>query len=84
MQFGFDPNGESGHRVVIDTVKVQGKSLDMNKTYLVAMKEYLAKVFIYIPSLFSFKATSDCYVTLCWNTITLLLALFTYCSNLFD
>ncbi|XP_078141304.1 mannosylglucosyl-3-phosphoglycerate phosphatase-like [Centroberyx gerrardi] len=43
IQFGFDPKGKPGRRVVIETVKVQGESLDMNRIYLVAMKEYLTK-----------------------------------------
>ncbi|KAL0979082.1 hypothetical protein UPYG_G00180280 [Umbra pygmaea] len=43
IQFGFDPNGQPGHRVIAETVKVQGKSLDRDRTYLVAMKEYLTK-----------------------------------------
>ncbi|XP_035235995.1 5'-nucleotidase-like isoform X1 [Anguilla anguilla] len=43
MQFGFDPQGSPGNRVVMDTIKVQGQSLDKDKKYLVAMKEYLTK-----------------------------------------
>uniref|UniRef100_A0A667X1U6 Ecto-5'-nucleotidase n=1 Tax=Myripristis murdjan TaxID=586833 RepID=A0A667X1U6_9TELE len=43
IEFGFDPNGKPGHRVIVETVMVQGKSLDMNRIYLVAMKEYLTK-----------------------------------------
>ncbi|CAB1320119.1 unnamed protein product [Coregonus sp. 'balchen'] len=43
IQFGFDPNGKPGHRVIAETVKVQGKSLDRDRKYVVAMKEFLTK-----------------------------------------
>ncbi|KAJ8380796.1 hypothetical protein SKAU_G00015740 [Synaphobranchus kaupii] len=43
MQFGFDPQGSPGNRVVMETIKVQGQNLDKDKKYLVAMKEYLTK-----------------------------------------
>ncbi|XP_062310718.1 trifunctional nucleotide phosphoesterase protein YfkN-like isoform X1 [Osmerus eperlanus] len=43
IQFGFDPNKKPGARVIAKTVKVQGKSLDKTRRYLVAMKEYLTK-----------------------------------------
>ncbi|XP_067851404.1 trifunctional nucleotide phosphoesterase protein YfkN-like isoform X1 [Heptranchias perlo] len=44
LEFGFDPSAEPGHRIVVDSVKVQGQYLDRNRTYLLAIKEYLAKV----------------------------------------
>lgn len=44
IQFGFNPNGKPGHRVIAKTVKVQGKSLDRDRKYAVAMKEFLTKV----------------------------------------
>ncbi|KAM6964867.1 5'-nucleotidase [Aplochiton taeniatus] len=43
IQFGFDPDQRLGQRIAIDTVKVEGKSLDLKRKYLVAMKEYLTK-----------------------------------------
>ncbi|XP_029510403.2 trifunctional nucleotide phosphoesterase protein YfkN-like [Oncorhynchus nerka] len=43
IQFGFNPNGKPGHRVIAKTVKVQGKSLDRDRKYAVAMKEFLTK-----------------------------------------
>ncbi|KAJ7993618.1 hypothetical protein DPEC_G00256500 [Dallia pectoralis] len=43
IQFGFDPNRPPGCRVIAETVKVQGKSLETDTKYLVAMKEYLTK-----------------------------------------
>ncbi|KAJ8414026.1 hypothetical protein AAFF_G00066240 [Aldrovandia affinis] len=43
IQFGFDPQGNPGCRVVEETIKVQGQNLDKDRKYLVAMKEYLAK-----------------------------------------
>ncbi|XP_034152385.1 trifunctional nucleotide phosphoesterase protein YfkN-like [Esox lucius] len=43
IQFGFDPNGKPGHRVIAETVKIQGKSLDRDRKYRVAMKEFLTK-----------------------------------------
>ncbi|XP_048458433.1 trifunctional nucleotide phosphoesterase protein YfkN-like isoform X3 [Rhincodon typus] len=43
LEFGFDPSAEPGHRIVADSVKVQGQYLDRNRTYLLAIKEYLAK-----------------------------------------
>ncbi|XP_038646944.1 mannosylglucosyl-3-phosphoglycerate phosphatase-like isoform X5 [Scyliorhinus canicula] len=43
LEFGFDPSAEPGHRIVVDSVKVQGQYLDRNRTYLLAIKEYLAK-----------------------------------------
>ena len=47
IQFGFDPNKKPGARVIAKTVKVQGKILDKARRYLVAMKEYLTKVFLH-------------------------------------
>ncbi|XP_036382207.1 snake venom 5'-nucleotidase-like [Megalops cyprinoides] len=43
IQFGFDPSAEPGHRVVEETIKIQGQRLEKDKKYLVAMKEYLTK-----------------------------------------
>ncbi|XP_063043095.1 5'-nucleotidase-like [Engraulis encrasicolus] len=43
IQFGFDPNHPPGCRVVADTIRIQGQNLELDKTYLVAMKEYLTK-----------------------------------------
>nr|XP_015221588.1 PREDICTED: trifunctional nucleotide phosphoesterase protein YfkN-like isoform X2 [Lepisosteus oculatus] len=43
IEFGFDPNAEPGHRIVFETVNVQGQNLEKSKTYLTAIKEYLAK-----------------------------------------
>ncbi|XP_038621776.1 mannosylglucosyl-3-phosphoglycerate phosphatase-like isoform X1 [Tachyglossus aculeatus] len=42
IEFGFDPNAEPGHRVIRDTVKIQGQYLRKNKVYLLAIKEYIA------------------------------------------
>uniref|UniRef100_UPI00398EC83B mannosylglucosyl-3-phosphoglycerate phosphatase-like isoform X1 n=1 Tax=Pristiophorus japonicus TaxID=55135 RepID=UPI00398EC83B len=43
LEFGFDPSAEPGNRIVVDSVKIQGQYLDRNRTYLLAIKEYLAK-----------------------------------------
>ncbi|XP_030620769.1 5'-nucleotidase-like [Chanos chanos] len=43
VQFGFDPKAQPGCRIVPETIRIQGQTLDMDKKYLVAMKEYLAK-----------------------------------------
>ncbi|CAM2114073.1 mannosylglucosyl-3-phosphoglycerate phosphatase-like [Caretta caretta] len=42
MEFGFDPNAEPGHRIIRDSVKIQGQYLKKNKVYQLAIKEYLA------------------------------------------
>uniref|UniRef100_A0A8C5KQG2 Ecto-5'-nucleotidase n=1 Tax=Jaculus jaculus TaxID=51337 RepID=A0A8C5KQG2_JACJA len=42
IEFGFDPEAEPGHRVIRDTVKVQGQYLRKKKVYLLAIKEYIA------------------------------------------
>ncbi|XP_028638873.1 snake venom 5'-nucleotidase-like [Grammomys surdaster] len=42
IEFGFDPDAEPGHRVIRDTVKVQGQYLQKKKVYLLAVKEYIA------------------------------------------
>lgn len=44
IQFGFDPNQHPGCRVIAGSIRIQGHSLDRDKKYLVAMKEYLTKV----------------------------------------
>lgn len=44
IEFGFDPDAEPGHRVIRDTVKVQGQYLRRKKAYLLAIKEYIANV----------------------------------------
>lgn len=40
--FGFDPQKKSGHRIDMNCVKVQGKSLSLNRNYRVVTKEYVA------------------------------------------
>ncbi|KAM6156520.1 LOW QUALITY PROTEIN: mannosylglucosyl-3-phosphoglycerate phosphatase-like [Erethizon dorsatum] len=42
IEFGFDPDAEPGHRIIRDTVKVQGQYLRKKKKYLLAIKEYIA------------------------------------------
>ncbi|XP_024050518.1 uncharacterized protein LOC112103131 [Terrapene carolina triunguis] len=42
MEFGFDPNAEPRHRIIRDSVKIQGQYLKKNKVYQLAIKEYLA------------------------------------------
>ncbi|XP_012880689.1 PREDICTED: 5'-nucleotidase-like [Dipodomys ordii] len=42
IEFGFDPDAEPGHRIIRDTVKVQGQYLQKKKVYLLAIKEYIA------------------------------------------
>ncbi|XP_061464580.1 trifunctional nucleotide phosphoesterase protein YfkN-like [Rhineura floridana] len=42
MEFGFDPNAEPGHRILRDSVKIQGQYLKKNHVYQLAIKEYLA------------------------------------------
>ncbi|KAM9254036.1 snake venom 5'-nucleotidase-like [Dugong dugon] len=42
IEFGFDPDAEPGHRIIRDTVKVQGQYLRKKKVYLLAIKEYIA------------------------------------------
>ncbi|XP_012639516.1 snake venom 5'-nucleotidase-like [Microcebus murinus] len=42
IEFGFDPDAEPGHRIIRDTVKVQGQYLRKKKIYLLAIKEYIA------------------------------------------
>uniref|UniRef100_A0A4W3K413 Snake venom 5'-nucleotidase-like n=1 Tax=Callorhinchus milii TaxID=7868 RepID=A0A4W3K413_CALMI len=43
LEFGFDPSAQPGHRIVVDSVKIQGQYPDSNRIYLLAIKEYLAK-----------------------------------------
>ncbi|XP_043833537.1 mannosylglucosyl-3-phosphoglycerate phosphatase-like [Dromiciops gliroides] len=42
MEFGFDPEAEPGHRIIRDTVKIQGQYLRKKQVYLLAIKEYIA------------------------------------------
>ncbi|XP_077203337.1 snake venom 5'-nucleotidase-like isoform X2 [Paroedura picta] len=42
IEFGFDPNAKPGHRILRDSVKVQGQHLKMKHIYQLAIKEYLA------------------------------------------
>uniref|UniRef100_A0A8D0LB87 Ecto-5'-nucleotidase n=1 Tax=Sphenodon punctatus TaxID=8508 RepID=A0A8D0LB87_SPHPU len=42
IEFGFDPNAEPGHRILRDSVKIQGQYLKKNRVYRLAIKEYLA------------------------------------------
>ncbi|XP_072461140.1 mannosylglucosyl-3-phosphoglycerate phosphatase-like [Notamacropus eugenii] len=42
MEFGFDPDAEPGHRIIRDTVKIQGQYLRKKQVYLLAIKEYIA------------------------------------------
>ncbi|XP_078531267.1 mannosylglucosyl-3-phosphoglycerate phosphatase-like isoform X1 [Lissotriton helveticus] len=42
IEFGFYPKAEPGCRIVEGSVKVQGEDIDKNKSYLIAIKEYLA------------------------------------------
>ncbi|XP_054842673.1 trifunctional nucleotide phosphoesterase protein YfkN-like [Eublepharis macularius] len=42
IEFGFDPNAEPGHRILRDSVKIQGQYLRRKHIYRLAVKEYLA------------------------------------------
>ncbi|XP_053156537.1 snake venom 5'-nucleotidase-like isoform X2 [Hemicordylus capensis] len=42
IEFWFDPNAAPGHRILRDSVKIQGQYLKENRIYQLAIKEYLA------------------------------------------
>ena len=41
--FGFNPNAEPGHRVALETIRVKGKPLELDRTYVMATKAYVAR-----------------------------------------